>query len=183
MLFLEEIYSECITGKELATYHDNFWVKKYFIPEKQIKDSTQKFKIAYLHPELTEAKNPIDRKSQGAMRFHIASQISSRSIADRTTFDEQGPLPMAYWCRSLPTSLRQVETCHQESFPLHVRKQMGTTVNYGQVNNLRVLAARNTSSSHLYCCAELHENLSSEYRSKRSTCVDHERATFCCVTR
>ena len=42
---------------------------------------------------------------------------------------------------------------------------------------------RNTSSSHLYCCAEVHENLSSGYRSMRSTCVDHERATFCCVTR
>ena len=51
------------------------------------------------------------------------------------------------------------------------------------VLRFRTKEKKNTSSSHLYCCAEVHDNLSSGYRSMRSTCADHERATFCCVTR
>ena len=96
MLLLEVEYSECIPGKELATYHDIFCVKKYFIPKTQIKHITQNSKISYLHPELTGAENRNNQKNQGAMQFHIASQISFRNIADRITFDEQGLLPMAY---------------------------------------------------------------------------------------
>src|SRR5229473_6244448 len=37
-------------------------------------------------------------------------------------------------------------------------------------------------SSHLNCCAEELAKRCSGYRSMRSTCVDQERATFCCVT-
>ena len=90
-----------------------------------------KFKIAtHLHPASAEAKHRTYQTSQAETKFHTSSQISSRSIADRTRIDEWGTPPMACCSHSLPTSLQQAETCHQESFLLHVRKDLDTATNF-----------------------------------------------------
>ena len=98
-----------IDEKNLATYHDNFCVKKYFIPKKYIskKKATPKIKMAtYLHHESAGAEHLLDRKSQATMQFHISFQILSRSIAGRARIDERGLRLTAYWSRSPPMSLQ-----------------------------------------------------------------------------
>ena len=144
MLFLGNIQNVS-DGKNLATYHDNFCVKKYFIPKKYIstKKQPQKFKIArYLHHESAGAKHLSDRKSQAAMQFHISFQILSRSIAGRARIDERGLRLTAYWSRSPPMNLQQVETCHQKPFPVHVRKEVGTTINFQSGQCLRISSSK-----------------------------------------
>jgi hypothetical protein len=92
----------------------------------------EKFKVktttTHLHPSLSEAKHLTYQKSQAKTKFHISSQISSQNIADRTGIDGLGIRQMAYCSHSLPTSLQQVETCHQELFPLHVQKELDTAI-------------------------------------------------------
>jgi len=189
MLFLEEIYSGWIGyTKERRTYHDNFCVKKNFIPEKHNLKVTPKVQDCNLPaPRINWGKAPVRPKESGS---HAVSHLFPNFVS-------KNRWPKRNWrTRLSPDGILESFSTHEPpiGWNLPSRTFSFTRSKRGGYSYQIPVSAMfegfdrkkkvwNTCSSHLYCCAELHENLCSGYRSMRSSWVDHERATFCCVTR